>query len=100
MGHRNVRDVGRPDLIGASDFDAAEQGREKATALTRSAQTRVPVDRLDAHQGHQTAHTFDVDDVTLPSRDAHVPSEAIVREDGEICRRRKVALVSGNYFIR
>jgi hypothetical protein len=59
--HRNVRNIGTPDLIRPFDGDPAEEVRIDLVTWSRAAQVRFRVERFDAQDTHQPLNTFAVD---------------------------------------
>ncbi len=55
-GHRDVRDVGGPDLVGAIDLEPAQQVRIDLVGRVLLARVGLAVQRLDAHALHQRGH--------------------------------------------
>jgi hypothetical protein len=50
--HRNVRNIGTPDVIGPFDRDAAQQVRVDLVTRRRPAQVRFGIEGFDAHNTH------------------------------------------------
>ena len=48
--HRNVCNIGTPDLVGPFDRDAAQQVRIDLVTRRRAAQVRFGVEGFDAHE--------------------------------------------------
>jgi hypothetical protein len=67
MRHRQIREIGRPHLIGPLDRQALEQVRIDLRIACRNAGSWPPVQRLDAHAAHQGCHVdpADVETVSL-----------------------------------
>src|SRR5512135_310883 len=60
-GHRDVGDVGGPDLVGTLDFELAQQVRVHLVARVLLARVWLAVQRLDAHAPHQRGHVLAAD---------------------------------------
>jgi hypothetical protein len=58
--HRNIRNVGAPDLVGANDIDAAQQVRIDLVTERRPAESGFGVDGFDSLNPHQPLHAFAV----------------------------------------
>ena len=67
-GHGNVRDIGRPHLIGMIDGQVPEQIGVNPVLRMGTAGVRLGVDRLDAHQSHQPLDAFAVDRAALSAK--------------------------------
>ena len=58
IAQRNVGDVRAPDMVAALDLKPSEQVGILFVPFTRSAQTRLRVDRFDPHDPHQAPDTI------------------------------------------
>ena len=65
--HRNIRNIGAPNLVGPLDRDAPQQVRIDLVARRRAAQVRFRIMRFDSQNPHQALHAFAVH----PQRDRH-----------------------------
>lgn len=71
---REIRDVGAPDQVRAVDRQALQQVGTRLPSLRRPAGVRIPVDRHQAHQPHQTPHALRVHRLVLvPKVPSHPP---------------------------
>jgi hypothetical protein len=59
--HRNVGNIGTPDVVGPLDGDTAQQVRIDLVARRRTAQVRFGVESFDASDAHEPLHPFAVD---------------------------------------
>src|SRR6266403_2910633 len=59
--HRNVRNIGAPDVVWAFDGDAAQQVRVDLVTWRRTAQDRFGVVGFDAQNAHQPLGAFAID---------------------------------------
>jgi hypothetical protein len=59
--HRNIRNIGAPDLVGPLDGNAAQQVRVDLVTWSRAAQVWFRIERFDAQNAHQPLDTFPVD---------------------------------------
>src|SRR5580765_866898 len=55
-GHRDVRDIGGPDLVGPVDLELAQQVRIDLVGRVLLARVGLAVQRLDSHALHQRAN--------------------------------------------
>ena len=75
LRNRDVRDVRAPHLVRTVDRQTAQQVRVNPVLGVGHAGARLPVDRLHAHQPHQTAHPVPADDHALAAQMArHLPA--------------------------
>jgi len=58
--HRNVRNIGAPDMVRSLDRDTAQQIWIHLMAWGRTTQVRLRVVSLDSQNPHQALHTFAV----------------------------------------
>jgi len=65
--HRNVRNIGAPDLVGPFDGNAAQQIRVDLVAGRRTTQVRFRIKGFDIQNTHQSLDAFAVD----VQRDGH-----------------------------
>jgi hypothetical protein len=77
--HRDVGDVGAPDLIDPLDRQPAEQIRVDLVLRRRFARVRPLVDRHQPHQPHQPLDSFAVDQVALRRKPCRHPARAVIR---------------------
>ena len=68
--HRNVGNIGAPDLVGPFDGDAAQQVRVDLVAGRWTAQVRFRIKSFDAQNTHQPLHALAVD----VQHDSHAPA--------------------------
>ena len=59
--HRNVRNIGAPDLIGPFDLDATQQVRVDLVTCRRTAQVRFRIKSFDTQNTHQPLNALAVD---------------------------------------
>ena len=59
--HRNVGNIGAPDLVGPFDGDAAQQVRIDLVTWSWAAQVRFRIEGFDAQNAHQPLNAFAVD---------------------------------------
>ena len=59
--HRNVRNIGAPDLIGSFDGNAAQQVRVDLVAGCRTAQVGFRIKSFDTQNTHQPLDAFAID---------------------------------------
>lgn len=104
--HRDVRDVRRPDLVGAHDLDAAEQVRVLLVRRVRLRRRAPRLQAFHARQPHQPLHALAADPVTdlaQPlTRDIAVQELVDALEKGWELERHAngVATVSREVFVR
>jgi hypothetical protein len=65
--HRNIRNIGTPDLVGPLDRQAAQQVRVDLVTWRRAAQVRFRIKRFYSQNTHQPLRAFAVH----PQRDRH-----------------------------
>jgi hypothetical protein len=78
LGHRDVGDVGAPDLIDPFDRDATEQVGVDLVGRCRLARVRPLVNRNQAGEPHQAPDPFAVDDMALGRQPCRHPPRAII----------------------
>ena len=59
--HRNVGNIGAPDMVGPFDGDAAQQVRVDLVTWSRATQVRFRVKGFDAQNTHQPLDAFAID---------------------------------------
>ena len=93
--HRDIGDVGAPDLIGPVDRHALEQIRVDPVLGMRITGAWRPVDRLKPHQAHQTTGPAATDAHTLKAQMTR-PSGGLRRTDASGTTHRCAALAQGS----
>ena len=77
--HRDIGDVGAPDVIRPLDRQAAQQIRVNPVLGVRIAGPRRPIDRLKPHQTHQTAGPTAPDPHACAAQMKRHPARAVER---------------------
>jgi len=77
MLHRDVRDIGAPDLVGLRDLKAPQQIRIDSVTLASHAGLPFRMNGLQIHDPHQTLHPFVVDRVAFALKIGRHPGPAI-----------------------
>ena len=68
MRHRDIRDIRRPDLIGAANIQVSQQVRVNGMLRRGLAGVWLGRDRLDSHQSHETLSRLSVDLLAFSSQ--------------------------------
>ena len=76
--HRDVGDVGAPDLIDPLDRQPAEQIRVDFVRRSCLARARSLIDRHPRHEPPQTLDAFAIDQVTLGDQPCRHPARAVI----------------------
>jgi len=94
--HGNISDIGRPDVIGATDRAIAEEIGIDRVGQIPPTQLRFPIERLRAHPAHQGGDLAPTNDAALLPQEiaehAH-PRKGILRDSSSI-RRINASVVS------
>ena len=97
--HRQVGDVGSPDLVGPVDHHVPQQVRVDLVPWRRLRGPRLRADRRDPHQAHQALHPLAVDRPTLGPQHRRHPARAQERMSEEQLvkptHQRQVVVVGG-----
>ena len=66
--HRNVGDIGAPDLVRTGDLQSAQEIRVYSVPWSRFARVALGIERLQAHHLHQALDPFVIDQIPLAAQ--------------------------------